>query len=73
MVRYVEKGGECIQPRNMSDLHLDELEHSQELTDAHKSKGAHIDGDDDLVSGSQGIEGEEAEAGRTINNDVFVR
>ena len=70
---FVEKGGERIQPRNVSDLRLDEFDHSQELTDTHQSKGAHIDGDDDLVGGSQGIEGEEAEAGRTINDDVFVR
>ena len=70
---FVEKGSECIYSRGVSDLHLDEFDHPQKLTDAHKGKGAHIDGDDDLADGSQGIEGEKAEARRTIDDDVFVR
>ena len=69
---FVEKGGEGMYVGCLSDFLLDELDHPQQLANTHKGENAHIDGDDDPADRPQGIEGKEAEAWRTIDDDVFV-
>ena len=69
---FIEQGGQGVYLRRVPKAFFQQIDHPQEFSHTHQGKGAHVHGDDDPVGRSQGIEGQETETWRAVDNDVVI-
>ena len=73
-VAFRELDGMTLEGRHkiIASIRESMFEHAEELAHTHQRKSAHVDGDDDGFGGTERVEGQEAEAGRTIDDRVVI-
>src|SRR3989338_4997575 len=69
---FVEYGRERFYARSVIYLYLDKFNHTKQLSYSHERKCAHIYRDNDKFGGAQGVECQESEAGRTVDDYIIV-